>query len=90
MNKIEEIFKSWKIAYNPNDLESELAIKRMEICDTCSEKVDIPFIHCGVCKCMLSKKIYSPKTGACPKGKWAAVEIENLHKRNRTRYDKLK
>ena len=45
MNKIEEIFKAWKISYNPNDLESGLAIKRMEICDTCDSKKDKPYIH---------------------------------------------
>ena len=34
MNKIQEIFKAWQIAYNPNDLQSALAIDRMQICDT--------------------------------------------------------
>ena len=38
MNKIEEIFKAWQISYNPTSLQGELAIKRMEICDTCDSK----------------------------------------------------
>jgi hypothetical protein len=90
MNKIEEIFKSWKIAYNPNDLQTELAIKRMEICDTCDSKKDTPFIHCGECGCVLSKKIYSPKIGACPKGKWVAVEMKWENEKNKKRYNDIK
>lgn len=90
MNKIEEIFKSWKIAYNPNDLQSELAAARMEICDTCEYKREIPLIHCGECGCALKAKVYSPKIGACPKGKWVAVEMQFENKKNKQRYDNLK
>ena len=90
MNKIEEIFKAWKISYNPNDLQSELAIKRMEICNTCEYKKDSPVIHCGQCGCLLSKKIYSPVIRACPKDKWIAVEIEYEHKKNKKEYDSVK
>ena len=90
MNKIEEIFKAWQISYNPNDLQSELAIKRMEICDTCDSKKDIPFIHCGECGCALKAKVYSPKIGACPRGKWIAVEMEWENKRNKERYNQIK
>ena len=89
MNKIEEIFKAWQIAYNPNDLQTGLAIKRLEICDTCDSKKDIPFIHCAECGCILSKKIYSPKIGACPKGKWIAVEMDFEHKKNKKIYDSI-
>ena len=35
MNKIEEIFKAWKISFNANDIQAELAAKRMQICDGC-------------------------------------------------------
>jgi hypothetical protein len=90
MNKIEEIFKAWKISYNPDDLQSELAIARMEICDTCESKKDNPVIHCGECGCLLSKKIYSPVIKGCPKGKWIAVEMVYENKRNKQRYDNLK
>ena len=58
MNKIEEIFKAWQISYNPTNLQGELAIKRMEICDTCDSKKTNPVIHCGECGCLLNKKIY--------------------------------
>lgn len=90
MNKIEEIFKAWGIMLDPNDIQSELAGKRMEICDECDSKKTTPFIHCGECGCVLKAKVYSPKIGACPRGKWMAVEMEWEHKKNKIQYDKLK
>jgi hypothetical protein len=90
MNKIEEIFKAWKISYNPNDLQSALAIKRMEICNTCDSKKDSPYIHCGECGCILSKKIYTPVIGGCPRGKWVAAEMKWENEKNKKRYDNLK
>jgi hypothetical protein len=90
MNKIEEIFKAWGIMFNPSDSQSELAAKRMEICDGCESKKTIPIIHCGECGCALKAKIYSPKIGACPKEKWLAVEKEWEIKKNNINYEKLK
>jgi hypothetical protein len=90
MNKIEEIFKAWGIMFNPNDSQTELAGKRMEICDGCNSKRTIPLIHCGECGCALNAKVYSPKIGACPLGKWVAVEMEWEHKKNKEQYNKLK
>ena len=90
MNKVEEIFKAWGIMFNPNDAQSELAAARMEICDGCDSKKTIPFIHCGECGCALKAKIYSPKIGACPRGKWIAVEMVFENKKNKERYDNLK
>lgn len=90
MNKIEEIFKAWGIMFNPSDAQSELAAKRMEICDGCDSKKTSPIIHCGECGCALKAKVYSPKIGACPKGKWIAVETEWSKNQNNQTYDKLK
>ena len=90
MNKIEEIFKAWGIMFNPNDAQSELAASRMEICDGCDSKKTTPIIHCGECGCALKAKIYSPKIGACPRGKWIAVEMVHENKKNKQRYDTLK
>ena len=90
MNKIEEIFKAWGIMFNPNDLQSELAIKRMEICNSCESKETTPFIYCRECGCALKAKVYTPKIGACPRGKWVAVEMEFENKKNKARYDNLK
>jgi hypothetical protein len=90
MNKIQEIFKAWQIAYNPNDLQSALAIDRMQICDSCDSKKETPFIHCGECMCALKAKIYTPKIGACPRGKWVAVEMKWENQKNRNAYDSVK
>ncbi len=90
MNKIEEIFKAWGIMFNPDDLQAELAGKRMEVCDTCDSKRTVPLIHCAECGCALKAKVYSPKIGACPRGKWMAVEMEWEHKKNKEQYNKLK
>lgn len=90
MNKITEIFKAWGIAINPNDSQMELAMKRMEICDTCDSKKEIPFIHCGECMCALKAKVYTPKIGACPRGKWTAAEMIWENNKNKKRYDSLK
>jgi hypothetical protein len=90
MNKITEIFKAWGIALNPNDAQSELAALRMEICDECEYKRTTPIIYCGECGCALKAKVYSPKIGSCPKGKWTAVEMKWEHKKNKNNYNKLK
>lgn len=90
MNKIEEIFKAWGIMFNPSDAQSDLAAKRMEICDICDSKRTSPVIHCAECGCALKAKVYSPKIGACPRGKWTAVEMEWEHNKNKKQYNKLK
>jgi hypothetical protein len=90
MNKIEEIFKAWGIMFNPSDEQSELAGKRMEICDVCDSKRTMPIIHCGECGCALKAKVYSPKIGACPRGKWIAAEMEWSNKSNKKKYENLK
>lgn len=89
MNKIEEIFKAWRISFNPNDAQADLAAKRIQICDACEFKSsglvgpnDI-FTRCTICGCSLKGKIYTPKTykdegGSCPKEKWKNVEEEWL------------
>ena len=93
MNKIEEIFTAWKISFNPNDAQSDIAAKRIEICDVCEFKemvalgpVEI-FTRCKVCGCALKAKMFTPITyrdpgGSCPHGKWAEVEKEWLDKKD--------
>ena len=90
MNKIEEIFKSWGIMLNPNNIQNELAAARMEICDTCDSKRITPIIHCGECGCALKAKVYSPVIGACPRGKWVAAEMRWQNESNKKKYDNLK
>ena len=80
MNKITEIFKAWRIAYDPNDKQAELATARIQICDSCEHKSMIPIPHCKLCGCALKGKIHTPvKLGdSCPAGKWK--EIDNNFK----------
>lgn len=82
MNKIEEIFKAWRIALTADKDSPEyiLASKRIEICEGCEHKETIAigdtdiFTRCNVCGCALRAKIFSPVLNACPKGKWDYVD----------------
>lgn len=92
MNKIEEIFRAFNIAFDPNADQSGLASKRIEICNDCEFKTihNISFINiatCSVCGCSLKLKIFTPVfhnendgTKSCPKDKWDFVEDEFLKK----------
>lgn len=67
-----EIIQSWIISYDPSPEEKRKAISRSKICDLCpSKKYNkyLKFFYCGVCKCPLEKKIYSPKN-TCPLNNW--------------------
>ena len=85
MNKIEEIFKSWMISFDPNAEQADLATKRIEICDSCEFRSLTPIgpllniARCSVCGCALKGKMFTPKTyldegGSCPHQKWMEVE----------------
>ena len=74
MNKIVEIFKSWQIAFNPNETQNELAAKRLMVCEECEFREDKPIKRCTICGCALKGKVFSPVRGACPKGKWDTVD----------------
>lgn len=79
MNKIVEIFRAWNIKYDPTHAQSELAGKRIEICDSCEYKSDAVYSRCTVCGCSLKVKIFSPVEGACPKGKWNEVDFHHFN-----------
>lgn len=74
MLKLLEIAEAWIIAENPTPEQQEIAESRVEICNICPHKKFITMFDtyiCGVCKCPLSKKIFSPVgPSACPKNKW--------------------
>lgn len=87
MNKVEEIFKSWNISFNPNDEQSELASKRIEICNGCEfKKTTLGVNQCSVCGCALKGKVFSPVKGACPKGKWDRIDDVYLKKQKKLRF----
>lgn len=88
-DKIIEIFNAWRIAFNPNDVQSDLASKRIQICDSCEFKsvmtvANIGLVtRCSICGCALKGKIFTNHTykdegGSCPKEKWTEVEKEWL------------
>jgi len=80
MNKIQEIFKAWNIAIDPNEKQAKLASKRIETCNTCEYKVSTLSVNrCSVCGCALKGKVFSPAIGACPKGKWDEIDKEALY-----------
>lgn len=75
MNKLQEIFKAWNIAFDPDNEQAELAAKRIEICNSCDKKVtNLGINRCSVCGCALKGKVFSPVKGACPEGKWDVVD----------------
>lgn len=74
MNKVTEIFKAWRIAYDPNDRQVDLATARIQICDTCEHKSTVPIPHCKLCGCALKGKIHTPIKNACPAGKWEEID----------------
>lgn len=83
MNKIEEIFKAWNIAFKPDSSQTSLAAKRIEICNSCEhKKTDLGINRCGVCGCALKGKVFSPVEGACPEGKWNTIDKEVMDKEN--------
>ena len=90
LSKTKEIFEAWAISFNPNDAQAELASERIQICDDCDFKIPEPYIHCGKCGCALKAKIYTPKIGACPRGKWVAVEMKWENQKNKNTYDSVK
>ena len=76
MNKLQEIFKAWNIAFDPNREQADLAAKRIEICNSCDKKVtNLGINRCSVCGCSLKGKVFSPVKGACPEGKWDEVDF---------------
>jgi prolyl 4-hydroxylase len=89
MNKVEEIFKSWNIAFNPNDKQTEIASKRIEICNSCEyKKNSLGVNYCSKCGCALKAKIFSLRKNSCPEGKWNIIDnvmennkiyVENNH-----------
>ena len=78
MNKAEEIFKAWASSLNPTKFEQKVARDRISICNDCEFKSkQIWTYHCSICKCPLSKKVFSPVPNGCPKLFWYDVDKKN-------------
>ena len=79
MTKFEEIVRAWRSKWKPTPAETELAEKRLAICDGCLSRTELIkgndfFVVCGECSCPLEAKAHSPKKGACDLGKWNNVD----------------
>ena len=74
MNKLVEIAKAWMAAANPTPEQKLIAEQRISVCDTCEHKTYTKLLDlytCGLCGCVLSKKVFSPVgPDACPGKKW--------------------
>lgn len=90
-SEVDSIFESWRIIFDPNHPQAQLAAERIKICDDCSFKITTPVLNgdiytrCTVCGCSLKGKIYTPKTykdagGSCPKELWKSIEEDWLKK----------
>jgi hypothetical protein len=78
-----EIINSWITSFNPNDVELNLAKKRIDICSNCEFRKEV--IHnkewshyCGPCGCPINKKIFTDQYGTCPLGKWNFIEQDYM------------
>ena len=70
-----EIINAWIISINPNEEQKTLALNRANICNTCEyKKYVIKKPICSACGCPITKKVFSEKQNACPKGKWSDVD----------------
>lgn len=78
IEKAKEIFSAWGVMFNPSDAQSALAKERIQVCNACEDKREMPFIHCGVCKCPLKSKVFSSVKGGCPSGKWNEIDQKFL------------
>lgn len=81
MNKVEEIFKSFSIAFDPNEEQAALAAERIKVCNDCEHKdIKIGISRCGMCGCLIKVKIFSPAENSCPAGKWEDIDKQFLNK----------
>lgn len=74
-----EIINAWITAANPNEIQTQLAKERLNICMNCDFRKEIITKKewtaiCGSCGCPIKKKIFTNQFGSCPKGKWNEIE----------------
>jgi hypothetical protein len=78
-----EIFEAWKISYNPNIQQEELAKLRLDVCLGCDYRKEVIkgikwSAYCGECGCPLNKKVFSTTYNACGLKKWNEVDSNYL------------
>lgn len=69
-----EVAMAWYRYTNPTPEQQDLAIERLAVCEPCEFRAPAVLFggyKCSACGCPLHKKVFSsPRSGACPKGKW--------------------
>jgi len=72
MVNVKEILTAWAISVNPDEEQSKLAAKRLQVCDSCENKLKnrLGIYVCVECGCVLSKKAFTPADNPCPLKKW--------------------
>ena len=71
IDKLKQIKDAWIRSNNPTEDEQALADYRMNICNSCPNKLDIMNLSiCSACGCPLSKKVFSDENENCPLNKW--------------------
>ena len=83
---IKQIIDAWRVAYNPTDIQKELAERRLQICDGCEHKTNITksikITHiCAECGCPINKKVFTQEYDPCPLRKWTVVDTPYFTKR---------
>jgi hypothetical protein len=78
-----EIIDAWKTSFNPTELETELAEKRLNICLGCDYRKEILkgikwSAICGDCGCPINKKIFSKNFNPCTQKKWKEVDSKYI------------
>lgn len=77
---IKKIIEAWSISRNPTNDQTEMAERRLKICDNCDSKREYMkkikmLVLCSECGCPLAKKSYTNSYNACPLGKWKETDL---------------
>lgn len=76
--KLSEIYLGYKNLLFKDEEVEEYALKRLEICNSCTDRSNYPdsiniLSTCNICHCVLRSKARSPKA-FCPIKKWNSEE----------------
>jgi ribosomal protein L37E len=77
MIDIKKVWKAWVTSYRPTQQQSNLAVKRVLICNRCPSMAKYLNIDiCSECGCPISKKVFTNEYNACPLKKWGNIDKE--------------
>ena len=86
---LKKISKAWFDSFFGSPQQKELALKRIDICESCPSRKIITNLTelgtiCGECGCPIKKKVFSIEFNDCPSKKWEDIDSQypNIFKRN--------